>query len=97
MSVHAYLVTTRNDSHRLDLWQLTGWTANWLEGRDGKHGQTWQVMVPGEYAAQFRAAVADLNAAGRDITLEEIHGAADHETYELLAGQPDSGWAAASD
>lgn len=87
MTVHCYLITSSFDE-RMDLWSATAMVANWIEGRGPEGRETWQVMVYGEHSEAF------LDAARKAaVTVEEVHGAGDSETYELLIGEPGTGWA----
>jgi hypothetical protein len=82
MSVHRYLVTAP-DGPRLNMWSRTAPYANWLDGRE----QTFLVTCFDENSEQFLAA-----ARTTGVTVEEIQGGDDTETYELLVGEPGTGW-----
>jgi len=84
MSVHRYLVTAPEDQ-RIDMWRATGAFANWLDGRE----ETFLVTCFDDNAQQFLDA-----ARATKVTVQEIHGGDDTETYELLVGEPGTGWAA---
>lgn len=90
MTVHRYLVTGEIGP-RMDVWAYTAAYANWIEGRlaPGRAAtETWLVICFDEHAAAF---LAYAKAAG--VTVEEIEGAGDDESYTLLVGDPGSGWA----
>lgn len=87
MTVHGYLVTA-SVHLKMDLWAATAAFSNWIEGREnGADRETWQVMVYDEDSASFLAAAERLA-----ITVEEIEGSGDTETYRLLVGEPGTGW-----
>jgi hypothetical protein len=88
--VHRLLVTG-GDSERVALWVNIGAQSNWIEGRENAHGtETWLVTVFADSRSRF------LNMVGfyEGLTVEEIEGAGDSETYRLLVGKPGTGWAA---
>jgi len=86
VTVHRYLVTAA-DYAKWDMWQATAPWANWIEGRGNGDRETWLVTCLAEDSAAF------LDAAKRTgVTVEEIDGAGDSETYTLLTGEPGSGW-----
>lgn len=90
MTVHRYLVTD-DDAPCECAWMATCAFANWIEGRctPGRAAaETWLVTCFAEDAEAFLSAA---KTAG--VTVEEIEGAGDSETYKLLAGAPGSGWA----
>lgn len=83
-----FLVTAPDDL-RLDLWAATSMMTNWLEGRDAGPGrQTWHVMSSGP-SSGFLSAAESIG-----VTVEEIHGTGNSESYELLVGRPGTGWQA---
>ena len=86
MTVHRYLVTGGEDQ-KWDAWLPTAAFANWIEGRENGDRETWLVTCMGEQADFFLAAARD---AG--VTVEEIEGAGDGESYALVVGEPGSGW-----
>lgn len=89
MTVRSYVVTG-DDAQRVNAWIPTGAFANWIEGRrcgDGLDRETWLVTCFDEHRAAFLDAS---KAAG--VTVEEIEGAGDAETYKLLVGEPGTGW-----
>jgi hypothetical protein len=83
MTVHRYLVTAP-EGPRMDMWAATGSFANWLDGRD----ETFLVTCFDEDSEQFLAA-----ARATAVTVQEIQGGGDTETYDLLVGEPGTGWA----
>lgn len=92
MTVHAYLVTG-DDQQRVTAWMASCTYANWLEGRELPAArETWQVMVMDAHSGPFLDAC---RAAG--VTVQEIHGSGDDETYELLIGADGTGWPAPDD
>jgi hypothetical protein len=85
--VHRYLVTATADS-KMSLWTTTGMFTNWLEGRplaDGR--ETWLVTVFDNDSKPFLAAAQKIG-----VTVEEIQGGGESESYDLLIGRPGSGW-----
>lgn len=90
MTVHRFLVTADVDP-RLQVWAQTAPYANWIEGRENKRGgDTFLVTV-------FAAQGEDFLSAARDhsgVTVEEIEGAGDTETYVLRVGEEGTGWLA---
>lgn len=87
MTVHRYLVTGTPKA-KMETWAPTAGYANWLEGRaltDGR--ETWLVTVYDEHSAPFQAAA---RAAGA--TVERVQGGGDTEAYDLLVGEPGTGW-----
>jgi hypothetical protein len=81
-----FLVTGPADL-RMNLWAATAMMTNWLEGREiDNDRETWLVMHSGN-ASGFLTAAETIG-----LTIEEIHGAGESETYELLVGEPGSGW-----
>lgn len=86
MAVLRYLVTVAEDT-RFYLWWSTALYTNWLDVRfllDGR--QTWLVMVY-EPVDEFLAVARAVGA-----TVELVHGGDDTETYELIVGEPGTGW-----
>ena len=91
--VRRYLVTA-DVRPRIEVHLYTGMYANWIEGRAAPGAtkdndrETWLVTVYGEHADNF------LNAARGvpGVTVEEIEGADDTETYLLRVGEPGTGW-----
>lgn len=89
MTVRHLLVTAPDLHTRMRLWLPSAYVANWLEGRPNRHGtETWAVTIFDEHAETFLA-----NARTLGVTVEEIDGAGDDESYRLLVGAPGSGWA----
>lgn len=87
MTVHRYLVTG-DAAQRMEAWMPVAGYTNWIEGREnGADRETWLVTGFAEHRVPFLAAA---KAAG--VTVEEIEGAGDDETYRLLVGEPGSGW-----
>lgn len=86
MSVHRFLVTG-SISQRMATWEATGLYANWIEGRGPQEHETWLVTCMGEHGEYFLAA-----ARATGVTLQEVEGAGDTETYPYLIGAPGSGW-----
>jgi len=88
--VHRYLVTASDDERRLTMWRCTAIYANWLDGRENpRGGETWLVTVFADKRQQFLD-----SARAVHVTVEEIHGGGDDETYELQVGEPGTGWQA---
>lgn len=87
MTVRRYLVTG-DEPAKWEAWLPAAMYANWIEGREnGSDRETWLVTCFDENSAAF---LATAKAAG--VTVEEIEGAGDSETYRLLVGEPGSGW-----
>lgn len=89
MTVRRFLVTGEDDQ-RIAAWEPTAGYANWIEGRRAPGraaAETWLVTCYAEHGAPF---LAHAKAAG--VTVEEIEGADDSESYTLLVGEPGSGW-----
>jgi len=90
VSVHTFLVTAPEPA-RLDLWADTAPVTNWIEGRikDGATdgAETWLVTCFDVNAPDF---LATARAIG--VTVEEIEGGGDNETYILRVGKPGTGW-----
>jgi hypothetical protein len=105
--VSGYLVTGRNP-HLTEYVVSTSHFANWLEGRvprraavaeyiEGEGDMTCHVMVPDDHAEAFLVIGRNLNDLPRKdrvrtLTVERINGSGEDETYELLVGEPGSGW-----
>lgn len=87
--VHSYLVTAPPGEH-MGLWAATATVTNWIEGRAGRNGTTWQVMVMGGNGPAFLEVARKLGG----ITVEEIEGAGDEERFVLVVGEPGTGWTA---
>lgn len=85
-SVHRLLITAPVDL-KMDLWAATGMFANWLEGRPNGDRETWLVTVYDQDMWSLTTAAETIG-----ITVEEIEGGGDTETYRLLVGKPGSGW-----
>ncbi len=86
--VRRFLVTSSFEA-RMRMWEASGSYANWIEGRNNRHGtETWMVTVLNKHTSYFLDA-----ARVCPVTLEEIIGAGDDENYELLFGDPGTGWA----
>jgi hypothetical protein len=87
VGVHRFLVTAEVGP-RMDVWSITSQLAHWIEGRPNPGGgETWLVTCLDEHAGRFLKAAG---AAG--VTVEEIHGAGPGERYEMLVGEPGTGW-----
>lgn len=86
VTVHRYLVTGDEDQ-RMDTWSPTAGYTNWIEGSENGNRETWLVTCYAEHAKAF---LRDAEAAG--VTVEQINGAGDTETYTLVIGNPGSGW-----
>lgn len=85
--VGRFLVTASPEL-KMDAWLATGSFANWLESREnGPDLETSLVTVFEEDREVFLTLTQE---AG--VTVEEIHGGGDTETYVLLVGEPGSGW-----
>lgn len=87
--VHRYLVTGSADL-KMSLWAATGMFTNWLEGRPNGDRETWLVTVYDQQSESFLTAA---ETAG--LTVEEIEGGGDTESYRLLVGAAGTGWARA--
>lgn len=73
------------------LWAASSLYANWLEGRENRHGsKTWLVTVFDEHAGHFLDAARAISAP---VTVELIDSADDTERYMLEVGKPGTGWA----
>lgn len=83
---HRYLVTA-DFGLKMDTWAVTCMFTNWIEGRDNGDRETWLVTVFDQDARRFLEACELIG-----VTVEEIHGAGDTETYELVLGKPGTGW-----
>jgi hypothetical protein len=84
--VHRFLVTAA-EGPKFDLWSVTGFFANWIEGRPNGERETWLVTVFDEAAGSFLDA-----ARPAGVTVEEIEGAGDDERYVMRVGEPGTGW-----
>jgi hypothetical protein len=85
--VHRYLVTATADL-QTSIWAVTGTFTNWLERRpltDGR--ETWLATVFDRESESFLAAARAIG-----VTVEEVQGGGDSESYDLLVGEPGSGW-----
>jgi hypothetical protein len=72
---------------RMTLWMATDAVANWLEGRENGDRQTWAVTCFDEHADAF------LDVARQaGVTVQRIIGGGDDERYEMLVGEPGTGW-----
>ena len=88
MSVRHLLVTAA-DEPRMRLWIRTTMVANWIEGRPNRHGtETWSVTIMDVHADPFLELARRMDG----VTVEEIEGAGDDESYRLLVGAPGRGW-----
>lgn len=87
--VHRYLVTASTDL-KMHTWSVTGMFSNWLEGRISKNRgrETWLVTVFDQDSARFLEACELIG-----VTVEEIEGSGDTESYVLRVGEPGTGWA----
>ena len=86
MSVHRYLLTAPADL-KMDTWAATGMFANWIEGRANGDRETWLVTCYDHHSQSFLTAAETIG-----VTVQEIEGAGDSETYRLVIGAPGSGW-----
>ncbi len=84
--VHRYLITAPVDL-KMDLWVATGMFANWLEGRQNGGRETWLATVFDQHSEGFLTAARNVG-----VTIEEIEGGGDTESYRLLVGEPGTGW-----
>jgi hypothetical protein len=87
MAVHSYVVTATVDV-KMSFWTATGTFANWLEARplaDGR--EAWLVTVFDRESESFLTAARTIG-----VTVEEIRGTGESESYDLLVGEPGSGW-----
>jgi hypothetical protein len=101
-----YLVTGRDAVYMAEAMISTSHYANWLESRparpDAEDGSatTAHVMVPGDREQEFLALIRKLNGLPRILgvprtrmlTVEKIYHSGGHERYELLIGEPGTGW-----
>lgn len=71
----------------MDTWAATGMFANWIEGRENGERETWLVTVFAADAASFLEVVHNVG-----VTVEEIEGGGESESYVLRVGEPGSGW-----
>lgn len=86
-AVHRYLVTAEVGP-RMDVWVATGMYANWIEGRSNRTDrETWLVTCYDQDSTPFLDVARIFG-----VTVEELHGTADSERYELLTGEPGTGW-----
>lgn len=87
MGVASYLVTGTLQA-KMTTWGPTAGYANWIEGRrltDGR--ETWLVTVFDEHSKPFFNAAKTAGA-----TVESVGANEDLETYELIVGEPGTGW-----
>jgi hypothetical protein len=71
----------------MDTWAVTCMFSNWLEGRENGDRETWLTTVYDQDSATF------LDVCQRiGVTVEEIEGGGDTETYVLRVGKPGTGW-----
>ena len=71
----------------LSMNQRTAYYANWIDSKQKDGRETYIVTVFDNERHQFID-----TALQTGVTVEEIHGAGDDETYELLVGAPGTGW-----
>ena len=71
----------------LDQWAATAMFANWIEGRAKGDRETWLVTCYDEHSGGFLQAARNVG-----VTVEEIEGGGDDESYVLVVGEPGSGW-----
>lgn len=101
--VSGYLVTGRFP-HLEEFIISTNHYANWVEVRPTRpemgdaSDTTAQAMVMDKDAPEFVATARRLNELPRldrvrTLTVEKITGAGDGESYDLLTGEPGTGWA----
>ncbi len=84
--VHRFLVTASADL-KMDTWAATGMFSNWLEGRDNGDRETWLVTVFAADGESFLQAARNVG-----VTVEEIEGGGESESYILRVGEPGTGW-----
>jgi len=84
--VHRFLVTAAVGP-KFNMWAATAYYANWIEGRENGGCETWLVTCFDEQASAFLMA-----ASAVGVTVEEIEGAGDTESYLLRVGEPGTGW-----
>ncbi len=84
--VHRYLLTAPADLN-MDTWAVTAMFTNWIEGRSNDDRETWLVTCFDDRSHSFLAAAENIG-----VTIEEIEGAGDSETYRMVIGAPGSGW-----
>lgn len=82
--VKRYLVTTPDPEARQDFHLRVGFVGNVIDQRS----DTVFYTVMGENAEGFLEAAREVG-----VTVEELHGGGESETYELLIGEAGSGWA----
>lgn len=84
------LLVTASDEARMVLWARTAHFANWLDGKDNRHGgQTWILTV---YATEYEQFMQLARGIDNQVTIERIVGAGDSEEYEMIMGTPGEGW-----
>lgn len=84
--VHRYLITAPADL-KMTMWAATGMFANWLEGRENGDRETWLATVFDQQSEGFLIAARNVG-----VTVEEIEGGGDTESYRLLVGETGTGW-----
>lgn len=84
--VHRYLITAPTDL-KMGLWTATAMFTNWLEGRENGDRETWLTTVFDQDSRGFLTAARTVG-----VTVEEIEGGGDAETYRLVVGEPGTGW-----
>jgi hypothetical protein len=70
------------------LWQKTAYYANWIETRQRQGRQTTLVTVSEDQREMFVTAAQ----ATTGVTVEEVIGGEEVEDYQLLVGDPGTGW-----
>jgi hypothetical protein len=86
MTVHRLLITARTEL-RVDLWAATCEFSNWLEGRENGDRVTWLTIVYDGDLPVFLDAAEKLG-----VTVDEVDGAGETESYRTLVGAPGTGW-----
>lgn len=84
--VHRYLVTASVDL-KMNTWAATAMFSNWLGGRENGDRETWLVTVFANRSESFLLAARNIG-----VTVEEIEGGGESESYALRVGEPGSGW-----
>jgi len=84
--IHRFLVTA-DTNRKIHHWSATATFVNWIEGRDNGDRETWLVTC---YEPQVKSFLNTAKTIG--VTVQKIHDAGDRETYELLVGNPGTGW-----
>jgi hypothetical protein len=84
--VHRFLVTAPDDL-KMNTWAATRMFSNWVEGRENGSRETWLVTVYAAHAESFLETARNIG-----VTVEEIKGGGESQSYVLRVGEPGSGW-----